>query len=169
MDPIASVIVPGGQMALRYAEMLLGGITPETFARKPEGIDTNSPAFCFGHLTIYPELILEAIGRKDLAIDFADYQELFGAGKECVDDPDGTIYPAMESILARFRERHAVAMEAIASTSDSEMLKENPRERTRPFLPTVGAALGFYLAGHMFTHLGQVSAWRRCMGLKSVM
>lgn len=169
MDPIASVIVPSGQMGLRYAEMLLAGITPETFARKPEGIDTNSPAFCFGHLAIYPEMILEALGRKDLAIDSTDYQELFGAGKACADDPDGTIYPAMESILARFRERHAVALEMIAATPDSAMLAENPRERVRPMLPTVGAALGFYLSGHMFTHLGQVSAWRRCMGLKSVM
>lgn len=169
MDSIASVIIPGGQMALRFSELLLNGITPETFARKPEGIDTNSPAFCYGHLAIYPEMILEAIDRKDLAIDQADFVELFGAGKDCRDDPDGTIYPPMESILARFRDRHAVAMEAIASTPDNVMQHENPRERMRPMLPTVGAALGFYLTGHMFTHLGQVSAWRRCMGLPSAM
>lgn len=169
MDPIASVIVPSGHMALRYSEMLLDAITPKMFARKPEGIDTNSPAFCFGHLAIYPELILEALGRKDLTIDYADYQELFGAGTECRDDPDGTIYPAMESIVTRYRDRYAVALETIAITPDRVMLEENPRERTRQMLPTVGAALGFYLAGHMFTHLGQVSAWRRCMGLKSVM
>jgi hypothetical protein len=25
--------------------------------------------------------------------------------------------------------------------------------------------LGFYLSGHVMSHLGQLSAWRRCLGL----
>lgn len=169
MDRIASVIVPSGRMGLAYAAMLVDGITPETFARKPDGVDTNSPAFCFGHLALYPEMSLEAIGRKDLAIEPGAFGDLFGAGQQCKDDPEGTIYPSMEAIMTRFRDRHAVAFDAIAQTPDEVMLKENPRERLRERLPTVGAALGFYLGGHIFTHLGQVSAWRRCMGMKSVM
>ena len=55
MDHIAGAILPSGHLMLRYADMLLDGITPERFARKPEGVDTNSPAFCFGHLALYPE------------------------------------------------------------------------------------------------------------------
>ena len=31
--------------------------------------------------------------------------------------------------------------------------------------PTVGAAINFYLTGHVMMHAGQISAWRRCMGM----
>ena len=169
MDRVASMIIPSGRLMLRYAEMLLEGIAANSFARKPEGIDTNSPAFCYGHLTIYPEHVLTAVGREDLAVDADDYQELFGPAKECRDDPDGTLYPPMDAIMARFRERHKVALGAIEGVSDEVMMRANPREKRREFMPTVGAGVAFYLGGHAMTHLGQVSAWRRAMGLKSVM
>jgi hypothetical protein len=35
-------------------------------------------------------------------------------------------------------------------------------------MPTVGAAVNFMLGGHLQMHLGQVSAWRRAMGLGSI-
>ena len=31
--------------------------------------------------------------------------------------------------------------------------------------PTKGAALGFYVGGHFMMHMGQLSAWRRAMGM----
>jgi hypothetical protein len=31
--------------------------------------------------------------------------------------------------------------------------------------PCIGAAFNFLLSGHVMVHMGQVSAWRRCMGL----
>jgi hypothetical protein len=35
----------------------------------------------------------------------------------------------------------------------------------RDLFPTIGAAINFYLIGHVQVHLGQISAWRRGMGL----
>ena len=37
--------------------------------------------------------------------------------------------------------------------------------RSRELFPTLGAVVAFYLAGHVMNHLGQLSAWRRCIGL----
>jgi hypothetical protein len=37
--------------------------------------------------------------------------------------------------------------------------------RSREMFPTLGAVVAFYLGGHVMNHLGQLSAWRRCLGL----
>ncbi len=169
MDHVATTVIPTGKLTLGYADLLLGGITPEMFARKPEGVETNSPAFCYGHLAIYPESLLQVIGREDLAIDASDFEEMFGFGKACLDDPDTSRYPAMDTIVSRFRERYAVAIEAVAEVPDEVMVRENPREAMRDRLPTIGAAAAFLLGGHAMMHLGQVSAWRRVMGLGPVL
>lgn len=169
MDHVATSIVPPAKMTLALADLLLDGITPDRFARKPEGVDTNSPAFVYGHLAIYPDRTLSILGRADMAIDTSDYEALFGAGKECRDDPEGTIYPAMDEIVTRFRERNAVALEVVMGLSDEAMLAENPNERMRERMPTVGSLVAFLFGGHPMMHLGQVSAWRRMMGLGSAM
>lgn len=169
MDHVAASIVPPAKMMMALSELMLDGITPDRFARKPEGIDTNSPAFVYGHLAIYPDRFLRMIGREDLAIETGDYEALFGAGKECRDDPDGAIYPSMDEIVERFRARHHVAIEALMGVSDEVMGRENPMERMRERLPTMGAMASFLFGGHPMMHLGQVSAWRRAMGLRPAM
>ena len=44
-------------------------------------------------------------------------------------------------------------------------LLENPNERMRAKFPTNGAMLAFYVGGHFMLHMGQLSAWRRAVGL----
>jgi hypothetical protein len=43
-----------------------------------------------------------------------------------------------------------------------------PDESRRERFPTVGAATNFLLNDHLMFHAGQVSAWRRAVGLGSV-
>ena len=46
------------------------------------------------------------------------------------------------------------------------LLPPNPTAgRARELFPTIGAVVAFYLAGHVLNHLGQLSTWRRCIGL----
>ena len=53
---------------------------------------------------------------------------------------------------------------------DETFLKPNPNEgRMKELFPTIGAAVTFYLGGHVQMHLGQISAWRRAMGLTAAM
>jgi hypothetical protein len=39
--------------------------------------------------------------------------------------------------------------------------------RMKELFPTVGAAVNFLVVGHTQSHLGQISVWRRLMGLGS--
>jgi hypothetical protein len=45
------------------------------------------------------------------------------------------------------------------------LLAQHPDEKARVNWPCIGAAFNFLLSGHVMVHMGQVSAWRRCMGL----
>ncbi len=155
------------RIGLGYADMLLQGVSAEQFARKPEGIDTNSPAFIFGHLAIYPDKVLERIGRADLAKPNEQFIKLFEAGEPCLDDPNA--YPSMDEIMGFFRERHAVLLETLAETDPEVFEKPNPNEEARDRFPTLGHIITFLLTSHIMMHMGQLSAWRRCVGLGPVL
>jgi hypothetical protein len=169
MGLIGTTLVPNLRLTLGLADRLVKDIPPSLFGRMPAGVKTNSPAFCFGHLAIYPDRLLELFGRTELMDGDARFAELFEAGKECVDDPTGTVYPAMDVIMGRFRARHGVVLEVLGSVPDEVMTRENPNEKARDRFPTIGALTAFLVGGHAMMHLGQVSAWRRMHGLGSAM
>lgn len=165
MGVVAESVIPSGNLMLMYADKALAGIRPEDFGRMPKGVNLNSPAFNFGHLSTYPDMMLEMLGRKDLMRPKAGWDELFSAKAECRDDPDGTIYPPMEEIVAQFRDRHRALLGVIGETGDEAFAGVNPYEPMRDMFPTLGAMTEFIMVAHTMMHLGQVSAWRRLMGL----
>ena len=48
------------------------------------------------------------------------------------------------------------------------LAQENPIEGFRSRAPTIGDAANFLMNSHAMFHLGQLSAWRRAMGLASI-
>lgn len=179
MGQVAAMLVSGGKVSIGMAETMLKDIKPAQFARKPsfdctsglKVIDTNHAAFVYGHLSVYPFRLLQIAGLDPTpAQNPAGFEDLFNAGKECRDDPSGTIYPPMDKITAHFFAAHRAALAAIENLSDAQCAAPNPREgRMREMFPTMGGMLMFLLTTHMLMHLGQISAWRRCMGLGSAM
>jgi hypothetical protein len=165
LGQVATIIKGSNAHTMAYADRILAGISPEQFRRMPPGINTNSPAFNFGHLALYPERLLAMLGREDLARPDEKWEELFNAKAVCKDDPDGTIYPPMEQIVARFRDRHKVLMEVISETKDEVFAKPNPNEQMASRFPTIGVLANFLLTAHIMMHMGQTSTWRRVMGL----
>lgn len=167
MGLIGPIVAAPYSLVKMYAELLVKDISAADFARKPRGIDANSPAFNFGHLSNYPDRALELLGRNDLARPDPRYVEWFSAGKPCLDDPDCKVYPGKDEIMARFYDRYAVAASVVAEASDELLGSANPSasERMRALFPKLGMMCAFILDGHCQTHLGQVSVWRRCMGM----
>lgn len=170
MGQIATTIVETSSKAVAYAERLLAGVTPAMFARFPvadgKAVATNHPCFVFGHLALYPAKFLENAGLDAASLAVPKrYTDVFSAGVECRDDADGTTYPAMEEVVAHFRKGHADLFARIREMDDAALAAPPALERARAFLPTLGAVGTFYFLGHTMMHLGQVSAWRRMMGL----
>jgi hypothetical protein len=161
----AKLILPGGELGLRYAEQLVTTIPADIFSKMP-GKDVNSPGFYIGHLSVYGDRICTMLGRADLVTPMPYSVDLFKAGVECVDQPG--LYPEKDVLVATFFERQRRALEACASADESIFSAENPAEgRFKEMFPTIGGAVNFLLVGHVQMHLGQVSTWRRVMGLGS--
>jgi len=164
---LADFIMPTLDRVLGYAPLLAKDIPARQFAHMPHP-NMNHPAFCFGHLSLYPDRLLGMLGRADLAQEKAGWQDLFKAGVACVEQ-DGR-YPDKDEIVNGFMDRHAVLRDVLPIVDDEVFARPNPIEgRMRELFPTVGAATTFMLGAHNMMHLGQVSAWRRAMGLPSAM
>lgn len=164
----ADIIGSGLNLALVYADTLVKGIPAETFAHMPRS-DFNSPAFCMGHLSVYPVRVLTMLERPDLVVpNPAGWEDLFKAGVPCVDKPGH--YPGKEQIVEHFTKGYGACLQALKSTTDEVLGKPSPAEgRMKELFPTVGALVNFLCVGHTQMHLGQISMWRRQMGLGSAM
>jgi hypothetical protein len=158
-------------LMLGYAERLQSGLTPQRFARfaVPGGrvVESNHPAFIFGHLSLYAPRIIEHLGGDAAAVKPTEkFIEVFSKDAKCVDDSDGTIYPAMQEVIEAFTTGYQQTLEALRAADDTLLQQVNPLGgRMTELFPTLGSMHGFYVGGHAMMHLGQLSAWRRMEGL----
>ncbi len=175
MGLTAETITGTATRGIGLAGMLLQSVTPEMFARLPvkDGaqVMTNHPAFAMGHLSVYPSRVFILVGRNPEEIALSDEQEeLFKIGAVCVDDPDGSIYPPMEEVVRSFQNGYAAALQLILELDDETLAGPHQGgEAYQKMFPTLGVATNFLLNSHLMMHLGQISAWRRFMGLGSAM
>ena len=176
MGSFGKIIVSAGQFSIRYGEAMLKDVRADAFARLPLGkggepVQTNHPAWVYGHLAVYASRMMELMGMPaGVTAKPAGWDDLFKNGTPCLDDPKGTIYPAMDQVTSHYLNGYKAVLAALAEVSDDVLLKPNPGEgRMKEMLPTVCGVLTFLLTGHPMSHLGQVSAWRRFMGLGSAM
>lgn len=167
MHTIGPTIADSAEMGPKYAARLLKDIPAERFARMaaPGGttVDANHPAFILGHLCLYPVKVLELLGLDTTpAVPPPGFDDVFSKNAKCTDDETGTLYPAHEAIVAFFETSYAAALAALRSASDEQLLAENPVDTPmKQVCPTLGSLLAFYMNGHVMTHLGQLSTWRR--------
>jgi hypothetical protein len=171
MGRIGEMVAAGATPGVLSARRLLGGVTPQNYARlaRPGGqvVQSNHAAFVLGHLALYPAKVLARLGQPAGATACPEnWAALFEAGAECRDDADGRLYPPLAELTTRFFAGYETAAAAVKGADDAALLAPNPTEgRSREMFPTIGAVVGFYLEGHVMNHLGQLSAWRRCIGL----
>lgn len=129
-------------------------------------IESNHPAFILGHLSLYSCRIVEQLGGDASSImPSPEFEKVFSHQVKCVDDPDGSVYPAMDKITERYFTGLNRAIATLENADDALFAVENPNEPMRGKFPTIGAMHAFYVGGHTMMHLGQMSAWRRCIGL----
>jgi hypothetical protein len=172
-------IITAARRAFGYAEKVAADIPAEKFARKPRFaghggevvVDCNHPAFVYGHLSLYPARLGGFLGFNVAPVVVPTaWMDLFKAGAACLDDPSGTIYPGGVEILTAFSKGYAWLFAEMAGLSDEVLAKPHPDENVRAkFFPTLGAAMVFMTNSHVMVHAGQISTWRRCVGMGSAM
>jgi len=166
MGVFASSIAHGCLVTLGYADKLCHGIPADSFSRMPFK-DMNSAAFNIGHLSIYPARMAALIGHEGTISNPEGWEDLFKAGAPCVDA--GT-YPMKDALIAHYRASHQKVAELLTELDDAVLAGPNPAEGAlKERFPVLGQAVLFLCNNHQMMHLGQVSAWRRAMGLGSAM
>ena len=159
----SDLVVPGGRMSLDYALALAEEIPDDRWAEMAIQ-NAIHPAFIYGHLSIYPNRIFSAfMGREDLVVPCPFEEGNLEAGSECTADPDQ--YPSKAEVMPYFKAVYERVLQAIPDMASDRIEAENPIESFREKLPTGGAAVAFMVNNHVMMHSGQVSHWRRAIGL----
>lgn len=160
----AAVIAANAAMARWYVEQSVKDVPANIFARKPQGMNMNHPAWALGHLSIYTDTVLQLIGRPELASPIEGAEALFGIGSDCRDDAGADIYPDKETLISRFVSRMNTAAAAVAEANAEALARPNTLFLQEQ-LATAAALVNFLMCLHPMVHAGQISSWRRAMGL----
>ena len=148
---------------LEHATRLLEDLTDEQMIAQPI-TDINHPAWIVGHLTYSLQGIGGEIGLSPWLP--TQWSALFATGT--VLSTDRRNYPVKAELVGAFEDARRRISDRLAEMTDDDLSKPLPDDRYREIFPTVGSALLHILTVHAATHIGQLSAWRRAMGLPRV-
>ncbi len=141
-------------------DLLLTGVDESKFADQPMP-GMNPPAWILGHLAIVADRGCEVLGAPRQLSEAWHTQ--FGPGST----PSSKLsdYPSKAELLAALDAGHA-RLSSLALAADPALLAEpHGRERIAALLPTKGDLVAMMMTAHEGTHLGQLSTWRRCIGI----
>lgn len=145
---------------LGYAGLLAADIPAERFTEQPLP-DVNHPAWIFGHLCLTGEAGVGFLGgEKTIGMTWTKRFAPGSAVTSALSD-----YPAKAELVAKFESTYARLQAQAAAASAEQLAAPNPHPRLKERLPTVRDAVAFLLTGHLAMHLGQLSMWRRMIGL----
>jgi uncharacterized damage-inducible protein DinB len=158
------LVRPSYNFNLVYAQKLVTDVADDQMCAQPvPGRVLNHAAFLLGHLAWASENGLKFLGGESARAE--EWKELFGTGAKPL--ADRSRYPAKAALLQALEEAHAHLAAAVGKAT-TEALAQPAPERLRGRFPTVGHALLGLMTSHEAMHLGQLSAWRRALGLPSV-
>jgi len=147
-----------------YARLLVADIADEKMADQPVP-GMNHAAWVLGHLTFVADSMVRVFD-KPFAMP-RDWVELFNLASKPM--ADRTKYPSKAELWDAYEKAYVRLAEAVQEAPAEVLDREFPNPRLRPQLPTIGVAMVHILCSHHGTHLGQLSAWRRAMGLPGVL
>ncbi|MCX5659032.1 MAG: DinB family protein [Planctomycetota bacterium] len=151
-------------MNLGYTQKLVADISDAQMTAQPvAGQTMNHPAWVLGHLCMASNGAGVLLGLPPALAEA--WKDLF----EMKTTPlaDASRYPSKAEMLASLEALHERASIRVLKTSPDELGQPSP-ERARARFPSIGDFVAFLMTSHETTHLGQLSAWRRAMGLPGV-
>jgi hypothetical protein len=148
---------------LDYLREQVADVSAADMVAQPNAI-ANHPAWVVGHLTYSCQLLGEVIGLKEWLP--GDWAERFGTGSVPV--ADVALYEAKEPALAILSDAQARITRAVEELDDARLDAPFPDPKYREIFPTVRHALTHVMTAHAAYHIGQLTLWRRAMGLPRI-
>ena len=150
------------QFNLDRGRVMVKDLLDEQMVWQPHGV-VNHPAWILGHLALSSDGLARRLGLESTLPD--GWAETFGAGGV----PSGAAddFPGRDRILDELAAQHARVADAVATANPTFFAAPFPDERRRQTFPTLGDYAAFVMTAHEGSHIGQIAAWRRAMGLGS--
>ena len=172
-NPIIESISNQLDFNLAYAKMLVEDLSEEQMTTVPAKGFENHPAFTLGHLVSGMSLMLINDIKDVHKPGFMPegWREIFlrrGPGDPRLPEQDISKYPSKEELIAELERKHNLFKERLLKFTEEE-LKAEDEWRFYKFMPSSLDAIIFMCVNHEAMHLGQLSAWRRAMGLPSAL
>ena len=156
-------VLRASQSNVAYANKLVADLSEEQMCAQPAP-GMNHAAWVLGHLAFVFDSMTAVFDQKPTMTP--EWKTLFNLASKPL--PDATAYPSKAELLAAYETNYGRIVELVRATNEEMLAREFPNPRLRPLLPTVGVAMVHILTSHQGVHLGQLSAWRRALGLPGV-
>jgi hypothetical protein len=153
-------LLKAARVNMDYAKKLVADISDEQMAVQPAP-GMNHAAWVLGHLTWVADSMIRVFDQP-YALP-KQWGELFNPASKPTSDRQ--CYPSKAELLGAYEQAYGRLIETVRAAPLESFDREFPNPKLRPTLPTVGVAMVHILASHHGLHLGQLSAWRRAMGL----
>ncbi len=155
-----SEILNSFALTMNYLRRLVGDVPDAQMTCQPAGA-ANHPAWVIGHLVHSCEGMGSELDVPPWLPE--DWTSRFGYGS--VPSADRRLYPSKTELLRALDDGQRRLSEALAAIDESRLAGPLPDE-ARAIFPTLGHAVLHILGAHAAVHVGQVSVWRRVMGLQ---
>ena len=143
---------------LGHVEGLVKDLTDEQMVSQPNGV-VNHPAWTLRHLASSSNFVAKALG-----LESTTPAEWDAPSPDGVPSGDTSAYPSKAELLGHLKAQHERVAEAVTK-ADAGLFAKDCSEDMRSYFPKVGDLVDYMLTAHEGTHIGQISAWRRAMGL----
>jgi hypothetical protein len=148
---------------------IVKGLERDALARPTKGAkggDGNHALWTLGHITVIEGSLRHVVAGEPNPAD--DWWPLFGSGTQPSDDPN--IYPAFETVLAKFHAFRAYNIKLLDRIGETGLDAVPPH--VPPGFESIMTSIGqtfLLIALHNMVHYGQVCDVRRAVGLKPLM
>lgn len=146
--------------SLDFLREQIADIAAPDLVVQPSGM-VNHPAWTIGHLIFICQSIGNVVGLCEWLPD--DWEKRYGSGSIPV--PDTKLYETKDNLVAMLGDAQQRITLAVERLTDSMLDEPFPDNTYLDVFPTIRHAFTQVLIAHTAYHIGQVSVWRRIMGL----
>jgi uncharacterized damage-inducible protein DinB len=145
-------------------EKAISDIPEHLLCDQSKGV-VNHPLWQIGHVALARTATVQALGGT---CEFPEaWARVFGIGSQPV--ADASVYPKREELLAKYKECVAKFHELAPHATAEQLGAPHSVTPLQGVFKTVGELIAGITTMHDSLHLGQLTAWRRTMGLPSLM
>jgi hypothetical protein len=155
-----SEVVCSYSRTLDYLRQLVADVSDELLTRHSSWA-MNHPAWVIGHLVYSCQAIGGEMGINPWLP--SDWVKRFGTGSAPVEGKEN--YPSKQELLDALSDGQGRVTDRLIALGEQGLSAPLPDERHRAVFPTIGHAVLHILTVHAAIHVGQVTVWRRTVGL----